>query len=436
MQHTRQPCRNEVITRRAGLEACMPCPGIRSGWRDQAEMDLVGGLSSGASLKTRWVIPIIGAFFVSSLTACVSVGGLYSAPGDTGRPAEEWLLRQRAEHEQRAMEEQGLIYEDEQLEHYLTQLARSLQPPEVRKGTSFRVKVIKNTSADALSFPNGALYITTGMLARLENEAQLAILLAHEMTHCNNEHALRALRYCRETVSAGSKLYGPGRGGQVPGALQWGTSPPALEAYLEELELDADRGALQLVLRAGFDATEGLKLIECQQRDLDKEDLEEASRSALHRHLEKRRESWRMLLDRWTQSEPRRLADRETYVAQVHRVILDNALLDERRGRFSLAEREVENYLAVRPNDESAYYLLGEICRQRGLLSDRSKAKKCYAKAISIRPYYADPYRGMGLLYYKEGEKTQARMSFQAYLSHAPAAPDKAYIEKYLTTCN
>ncbi len=396
----------------------------------------MGTPSSGARSITRRVIAITGAFFVSSLTACVSGGGPHPALGDTGRKVEEGVLLQRSEAQQRAMEEQGLIYDDKDLEDYLTQLTRSLQPPEARKGTGFRVRVIKDTSADALSFPDGGLYVTTGMLARLENEAQLAILLAHEMTHCSQGHALRALRYSRGELSAERKPHESGQGGQIPGVLQWGTSAPAMEAYLQELELEADRVGVQLVLKAGYDPAEGTKLIERQQRDLGEEDLEEASRSALHRHLEMRRQSWQNYLGGRVQTETQGLTNRETYLAHVHRLILDNALLDERRGRFALAQREVENYLAVRPNDERAYYLLGEICRQRGLLNDREKAKDCYAKAISICPWYAEPYRGIGLLSYKEGEKTEAKSSFQAYLIHAPEAPDRAYIEKYLTTCN
>jgi predicted Zn-dependent protease len=399
-------------------------------------MESVGTPSSGARPITRRAIAISGALFVLSLTACVSVGGPYPPPADAGRKVEERVLLERSEAQQRAMHEQGLIYDDEDLEHYLTQLAGSLRPPEVGKGTSFRVRVIKDTSADALSFPDGGLYLTTGMLARLENEAQVAILLAHEITHCSQEHALRALWYSRGELSAARELHESGRGGQIPGVLQWGPSAPAMEAYLEELELEADRGGFQLVLEAGYDVAEAVKLIERQQRDLGEEDLEEGSRSALHRHLEKRKQSWQSSLDRRARPELQGLTNRETYLAHVHRVILDSAFLDKRQGRFSLAQREVENYLTVRPNDERAYYLLGEICRQRGLLTDRDKAKACYAKAISICPSYADPYRGMGLLCYKDGEKTQAKSSFQAYLIHAPEAPDRPYIEKYLTRCN
>jgi hypothetical protein len=42
----------------------------------------------------------------------------------------------------------------------------------------------------------------------------------------------------------------------------------------------------------------------------------------------------------------------------------------------------------------------------------------------------------MGLVYYKEGEKARAKSSFEAYLIYAPDAPDKAYIQGYISTCN
>jgi tetratricopeptide (TPR) repeat protein len=69
-------------------------------------------------------------------------------------------------------------------------------------------------------------------------------------------------------------------------------------------------------------------------------------------------------------------------------------------------------------------------------VNDKKKARDCYAKALSIRPSFAEPYRGIGLLWYKEGEKRQAKSSFQAYLAYAPEASDREYVEKYLSRCN
>jgi hypothetical protein len=234
---------------------------------------LVARASSAARSITGWVNRIIATVFVSAVTACVSIGGVHPTLGDTGKSPEESLLIQQSEAEEQAMEEQGLLYEDGELAHYLTRLARSLQPPEAREGMTFRVRVIKDSSENALSFPDGSLYLTTGMLARLENEAQLAIVLAHEMTHCSHKHALRVLQHCKAELSAKSNVHEPRQGGQAAHSPHWGTSGPAIAAYLEELEMEADRGGFQLVLKAGYDPAEGVKLIERQQRDLGEEEV-------------------------------------------------------------------------------------------------------------------------------------------------------------------
>ncbi len=47
---------------------------------------------------------------------------------------------------------------------------------------------------NASSLPDGRIYLTTGMLAHVENEAQLAMVLGHEIGHVAEEHALESLR--------------------------------------------------------------------------------------------------------------------------------------------------------------------------------------------------------------------------------------------------
>jgi len=384
----------------------------------------------GAKETKRRIRCGIAALFIFSLLACVPARSVHFTKVEMGCEEEERLLLQRSEAEQRLIEEQRSVYEDEQLEHYLTELARSLQPPEVLARISFRVTVLRDRSADALSFPDGRIYLTTGMVAQLENEAQLAILLTHEMTHCTHRHALRALRHVKEGAVRRKGLSG------AASALSWQNALPSLETYLDELESEADTVALQLVVRAGYDGAEGGKLLEWQQRDLEEGDLDEVSRVTRYRELEKRKEFWHKLLDTRAEDAKPGITGREAFLAHTHRVILDTACADEARGRFTLAQREVERYLAIRPDDARAYCLLGEICRQRGLVGDRNKAKDCYTKAIDLRPSFPEPHRGIGLVYYKEGEKARAKNSFEAYLIFAPDAPDKAYIQRYLSTCN
>jgi len=373
---------------------------------------------------------MIAALFIFSFPACVPARSFHHTRVEPGYEEEERLLLQRSRDEQRLVEEQRSVYKDEQLEHYLTEVARSLQSPEVLARVPFRVTVLRDASADALSFPDGRIYLTTAMVARLENEAQLAVVLAHEMTHCTHRHALRALRHVSEEA--------PGRGGLAgaESALAWHRALPRLEAYMEELEREADAVGLHLIVQAGYDAAEGGKLLDRQQRDLEEEGPVDALRSTRYRDIGERKKFWQTVLETAAGGAEPRMIRRERFLAHAHRVILDAAYGEETRGRFTLAEREVESYLAIRPDDARAYYLLGEICRQRGLLGDRDKAKGCYTRAIELQPSFPEPYRGLGILSYKEGEKTGAKGSFEAYLTYAPDAPDKAYIQRYIATCN
>lgn len=116
-------------------------------------------------------------------------------------------------------------------------------------------------------------------------------------------------------------------------------------------------------------------------------------------------------------------------------MILDNAYLDLKAGRFKIAQRGLEKYLTIKPNDVQAYYLLGEIFRQKGEEGDMEKAKEYYEKAISIDPSFPDSHKGIGLIYYKQGEKLLAKKALELYLSLSENVLDKAYIEEYIKQC-
>ena len=111
-------------------------------------------------------------------------------------------------------------------------------------------------------------------------------------------------------------------------------------------------------------------------------------------------------------------------------------MLDLKAGRFPSAYRGLEKYLSVNLHDPRAYYLLGEVCRQRARENDTTRAKEHYEKAILLDPSYPEPYKAVGLIYFKEGEKRLARRSFEFCLSLSPHEPDSAYIRGYLEQCD
>ena len=125
-----------------------------------------------------------------------------------------WL---RSEEEQKVIYRSGVIYRDEELEAYLNEIAEKLQPAEVFTHIPFKVIVIKNHLLNAFIYPNGVLYVHSGILARMDNEAQLATLLAHEMTHATHRHLIEQFRDIKnktaflatiQVTTAGLGVYG------------------------------------------------------------------------------------------------------------------------------------------------------------------------------------------------------------------------------------
>src|SRR5690348_5115176 len=99
-------------------------------------------------------------------------------PGFT--PAsDERRLWDQAKEEERKLRDKAPLYQDPLLEDYLNQVAGRLAPPELQgqEAIRLRVYVIRDPTLNAFTYPTGSIYVHTGLLARLENEAQLAVVL-------------------------------------------------------------------------------------------------------------------------------------------------------------------------------------------------------------------------------------------------------------------
>jgi len=371
--------------------------------------------------------------------ACSTPANLPLATDNSGVDDEKRLW-QRSEDEQKVLTRSGLIYRDDQLDDYLNQVARKLQPPEILEHIPFKIMVIKSPYLNAFAFPNGVIYIHTGILARMDNEAQLAALLGHEMTHCTHRHALKTLRHFKGKSDflagvQGSLIQFSGIGKLVNQLGSLG-SKAAVSGYRRDLETEADLVGLQLMAKAGYDPNEALRLFEHLKRELEEENMQEPFFFGCHPRLQERVENCEKFLKTRSQKEETGIKNTGVFLTKLHKVILDNAWLDLKAGRFHSAQRGAEKYLKIEPNDAGVYYLLGEVFRQRAKADDMHKAKAYYEKAISLDPFYPEPHKAIGLIYYKDGEKTLAKKSFGQCLSLSPHRADKAYIVGYLKKCS
>jgi len=343
---------------------------------------------------------------------------------------EEQMLWRRVQEEQDTINGSGVLYQDADIENYLNQIAKKLHANSISPDISFQIKVVKDPNLNAFAFPNGVIYIHTGILARMDNEAQLAALLAHEMVHCTHRHSLRALRSIKgrtqaktATVRKLAQLLG------ITGSIA------SISGYTRELETEADRVGLDLAVKANYDPGEVLKLFELLKQEIEIEGIEEPYFFGTHPNIRQRIENVNNWLAEKYRGKITGIKNTDVFQSKISRLVLDNARLDLRQGRFFVAQKTVEKFLAVKPDDARAYFLLGEIFRQRCRQEDAAAAIKYYEKSISLNPSFPEPHKAMGLIHYKDGEKRLAKKYFESCLLLSPDTADKAYIQGYLKLC-
>lgn len=388
--------------------------------------------------------------------------------GEGGRPfapdAAERALWAKAEREETAIVARSRLYHDRLLDEYLSRLGARLVPPRVTAagGPMFTFTVLSDPTLNVFAMPNGRVYVHTGLLSRLENEAQLATILAHEIAHVTYRHALSVVRDAgtMETAGAGGRadtgIVGGRRHGRELGGLTLGrtasvifgqglelAATASVTGYGRDFEREADGEGMRALVTAGYDPKEAPRAFQALGGDIDDRGRLETFVLGNRARLDERITSTETLL-RTTfameAAQPHTIKDTEEFEQRMRPVVRDNAQLDIRAGRFALAERQLDRVLAVAPGDPIAHVYHGDFYRlqaQRAANAAEAselsrKARASYERAAALDPNYADPYRQLGLLYYEEKDNARAREAFRRYLALNPGAADAARIRAYV----
>jgi beta-barrel assembly-enhancing protease len=376
--------------------------------------------------------------------------------------ADEREIWEQSEAEQQKLNRRGRLYHDILLEEYINEIARRMTPPELEEqGVPIRVKILRDPSLNAFAYPNGVIYIHTGLLARVENEAQLASVLGHEMTHVINRDAVRQHRSTRNKVVAAnvaaiaasigiSAVAGDQwrQGNAVTAAVVGQTANvmlglglqlgllAAVNGYGRNMEDAADVGAMRLMTQAGYDINEAPKVHQMLlQRYGDPSRLENFFFGNHSRNQERIEHYDRMLSAEYAQvaQASSLLTNTEEFQRRTRPLVRDNAILDVEAGRYGTAKAALERVLAVVPTDARAHFYLGELYRkQRRTPTAVEQAVQAYQQATTHDPSYPDPQRSLGLLYYTTGQKSEARQAFERYLELKPQADDRQQVREYL----
>lgn len=153
------------------------------------------------------------------------------------------------------IKKQYKVYESKALQDYVNRVGQKLATQSHRPNLQYRFTVLDSPEVNAFALPGGYVYITRGILAYLNSEAELAAVLGHELGHVTARHSVRQ-QSAAQAANIGLtviSIFVPeinSMGGQnltniVGGAL--------LSGYGREHELEADRLGAQYLARADYD---------------------------------------------------------------------------------------------------------------------------------------------------------------------------------------
>jgi predicted Zn-dependent protease len=93
----------------------------------------------------------------------------------------------------------GGLYDDPELQAYVQSVGERLARVSHRPELDYRFNVVNGSEINAYALPGGKISITRGLLTKMQNEAQLASVLGHEIGHVTARHA--AAGYTRQVLA-------------------------------------------------------------------------------------------------------------------------------------------------------------------------------------------------------------------------------------------
>lgn len=147
------------------------------------------------------------------------------------------------------------LHRDMALQRYVNQLGRWVSLQSARPQLPWTFGVLDDPGVNAFAAPGGYVFVTKGLVDRVD-EAELAGILAHEITHVTDKHHLQALR-TKARAGLATQAITSQLNSNLGGAISAQLLALGKDLYSSGLdqddEFDADRNGVALAARSGFD---------------------------------------------------------------------------------------------------------------------------------------------------------------------------------------
>ncbi len=330
-----------------------------------------------------------------------------------------WAMTDRAES---SLRRSPFRLRDRQLRDYIQGIACRLGGEHC---PDIRVHLVHTPYFNASMAPNGMMQVWTGLMLRVDNEAQLAAVLGHEIAHYLERHSIESLRDAKSRSAFGQFM---GLFGVVGLLAQAGVLASSF-AYSREHEAAADRIGALLMHRAGYDVAQAPKvwanlLLELQAKPGGVPN----PLFATHPPQEERQAALSELAQRYPGGVANEEKWQQSIASHLHEWLHDEVKRGQHEESLAFLERASARTLG------RAEYLhaRGEVHYLRGGPGDIEAALQDFQGALAAGEAPAETHRALGMIFRARKQPADARASFERYLQRAPDAPDAMMIRNYI----
>ena len=205
------------------------------------------------------ILPI--ALAAALLAGCATVTNPVSGRKELSVMDERSEIAEGRKAHEEVLKEYG-AYPNPRLQAYVNEIGQRLARQSHRSNLAWHFTVLDSPEINAFALPGGYVYITRGLMAYLESEADLAGVIGHEIGHVTARHgAQRATRQQTAGLGVlaatllGAVLESKGVSGatDLAGSLSQGVAAGYIASYSRDQELQADRLGAEYLARINYD---------------------------------------------------------------------------------------------------------------------------------------------------------------------------------------
>ena len=238
-------------------------------------------------------------FLVTIATAVAACAGVIATPTNAAAQFGDIMKRAQQVHELVITEADEIrlgqavsekvrarygVVQDPAVHRYVTLVGAALATSSKRPGLPWTFIVLDTDGVNAFATPGGFIHITRGALGLLSNEAELAGVLAHEITHVTEKHTIKALQKSKGLQMAANETLGDSA--VFNRFVEQGTEL-VLAGFGRDEELESDREGLKLANAVGYEPS-GLGVFLQRLSDRNKAATEKQGLFASHPEMKER----------------------------------------------------------------------------------------------------------------------------------------------------